>query len=93
MTSKEFIAIREFYGKYNNIQTRGHVWLAPQAIKQMNAASATVKEWARKRSDIYLKPTKMRLDGNCLKIMCAYNGVMLIHRKYIKSMLLYHYNY
>jgi len=93
MTSKEFTHIREFYGKHYNLQMRGHVWLFPQAVKQIPAASSNVKEWARKNDKIYLKPTKMRVDGNYIKIMCAYNGVMLIDRKYIKSILLFHYNY
>jgi hypothetical protein len=67
--------------------------LSPKAVKYMPAASHTVKEWAKRKDDIYIKPTKMRVDGNYLKVMCAYNGVMLIDRRYIKAILLFHYNY
>jgi hypothetical protein len=93
MTSKEFARIREFYGTHYNLQMRGHVWLSPHAVKQIPSASSTVKDWARQRKDIYLKPTKMRVDGNYIKIMCAFNGTMLVERKYIKSVRLFHYNY
>jgi len=93
MTSKEFVRIREFYGNHFNLQMRGHIWLSPQAAKHMPTKSATVREWSRKRYDIYLKPTKMRIDGNSIKIMDAYNGIMLIDRRYIKAMLLFNYNY
>jgi hypothetical protein len=93
MTSKEFAIIREFYGTHYNLNMRGHVWLFPQAIKRMHTASDVAKAWARKNASIYIKPTKMRVDGNHVRIMCSQNGVFLVHRRYIKSMLLFNYNY
>jgi len=93
MTSKEFAKIREFYGTHYNLQMRGYLWFFPKAVKQFPQASYTIKEWARKGETIFIKPKTMRIDGNYIKVLCPSNGVAFIDRKYIKSLLLHHYNY
>jgi hypothetical protein len=93
MTSKEFVRISEFYTKHNNLHMRGHVWLFPQAINEMPHPAHKAKVQAGLSNPIYLQPKLMRISGDYFRIQDPYNGVMNIHRKWVRSILLKHYNY
>lgn len=93
MTSKEYTAIREFYGKHSNLRMYGHVWLHPKAIKHIRNPSDSLKLWARKKKSLYLHPKMMRVDGNNLRMYDQFSGLISIDRRWIKTVLLYHYNH
>jgi hypothetical protein len=93
MTSKEFVRITEFYKKHYNLAMRGHVWLFPHTVNEMPCPSHNAKIQAGLSKAIYLKPKMMRITGNYFRIQDPYNGVMNIHRKWVQSVLLKHYNH
>jgi hypothetical protein len=93
MTRNEYNHIDAFYKKHYNLAMKGHIWLSPRAIREIPNPSDTATRWAREKRDIYLKPVKIRPEDEYFYISCVYNGLIKIHRKYVKSTMLFHYNY